>query len=399
MPDGEQIVVGWLGARVSVLDTQTGLEVSNIREGMGDESVNQTQVAVSSNGDRIASGRDFEIPGIWTRTGNTVAGPLSTKYWNMYITFSPDSIDLVAYRSDGIVGVVNASIGVLIFGPKEFNGYVTSLALSPSITNDPITKMLVAVAVEHQIFIWDTLTGNVTGPFTHHHDASRIKALVFSSDGKYITSAASDHTLCVSDSSSGKAVRGPVKIHNCQKEFLRDDGEPLITVAMTPNGRRVAFMGNFTILLCDVLYKGDYDVVLHCISVLAGHLLMGSATFSRNGQYLATLSNNDRLRTWDVQAALEHKRIIDNLDSAHASSEVFNLDETWIDNDGWATCANGDGANPPLRQLFWVPEIHRVGLRRPSNMCMVGGQWEQLDLENFVHGRNWAKCWRGFENS
>ena len=142
------------------------------------------------------------------------------------ITFSPDSIDLVAYRSsDMTVGVVNASTGVLIAGPKKFNYHVASLALFSSITNGPITKTLVAVAVEYRIFVWNTLTGNVAGPFTHHHDASRVHALVFSSDGKYITSAASDYTLCVWDSSSGKAIRGPVEIHDRQKGLLRGDGK------------------------------------------------------------------------------------------------------------------------------------------------------------------------------
>jgi hypothetical protein len=59
-----------------------------------------------------------------------------------------------------------------------------------------------------------------------------------------------------------KGVRGPVDFRDHQKVSLMAMKPP--DVALTLDGRRVAFMGiNNTILLFDVLYKGDSDVVLH----------------------------------------------------------------------------------------------------------------------------------------
>jgi len=279
---------------------------------------------------------------------------------------------------------LNLSTGVLIAGPKEFVGSFRSLAVSPSITK-------VAVAVEGQMLIWDTLTEKVAGSITDRD----IRAIIFSSDGKYVTSLATDYSLCVSDCSSGEAVRGPVELRDPQKYQFGTH-----YAAMTLDGRKVAFTGiNGTILLCDVLYEGDSDVVLQCSSVLAGHSInaVESLTFSRDGQHLVSIYDGT-IWTWDLQATLEHKRVIENLTSD--DPEVFNFNETQISTDGWAICKNGDDADLPLRQLFWVPEIHRNDLHRSSNMCVVGSQREtRLDLENFVHGRKWAKCWRGLEHS
>ena len=396
MPDGEQIVAGWKDGRVEVVGASTGQAVVKVKE--GDNGEHWTFVAVSPDGDRIVSARDKEMY-IWTRAGKAVAGPLKSSdnkpFWS--VAFSPNSNDLVAYGTWlGTVCVLNASTGDMIAGPKQFTAFVTSLALSPSKTNGTMMGTRVALGAQDEIFIWDLQTGSVVGPFTHHRN---IYALVFSPDGKFITSVADDYTLCVWDSSSGKAVRGPVEFPDRHKVVL-DDHPRMSTrrIALSFDGRRVAFMGiNNTILLFDVLYNGDSDIVLHSSLTLSGHVqALNSFAFSRDGHYLVTTSNDRTIRIWDLQAALKQKEALDGL--ASDEPEVFNLDEVWIDDCGWAVCPQGDGSNPTLRRLFWVLEIHRNGLCRPSNRRVVGGQKEtRLGLENFVHGKNWVKCWLGFE--
>ena len=69
-----------------------------------------------------------------------------------------------------------------------------------------------------------------------------------------------------------------------------------------------------------------------------------------------------------------------------------NLDECWIDRDGWFGPTNGV-ADQPLSQAFMN---HRNGLFLPSNACVIGWQTEtRLDIENFVHGEKWDECLLG----
>ena len=385
MPDGERIVVGWRDGKVSVLDVSTGQEVEKFLD--RDDKDEWTLVAVSPNGDRIVSARDSKI-NIWTQFGEAVAPLESSDHEPIWsLAFSPDSDRLLAYGTySGTVCVLDASIGVLIAGPKKFTSIVTSLALS---THNGSTSMntRVAVGARDQIYIWDTLTGNVTGPFMHHRNPN-VYALLFSADGKCITSVATDYTLCVWDSLDGKVMR---------TIDFRDDRTvvlygkiPTRRIALAHEGRRVAFMGiNNTILLFDVLHRGSSDVdVVYSSSVLAGHPgPLNFFAFSQDGQHLATPSDDRTIKIWDIQAILEHKQGLGN--RFHEDS-VFSFDETWIDDDGWVACANGEGA--PVRRLIWVPDAHRVGLHRSRNVRVVSGQMKEtrLGLENFVHGKNWA---------
>ena len=130
--------------------------------------------------------------------------------------FSPDSNNPVAYCSwSGPVSVLNASTGVLIAGPKCFDPLVN--LFSPSIfVYSTAMETRVAAGADAGIVIWNMMTGNVIGPFSHNRNA-HAAALVFSSDGKYVTSATNDYSSCVWDSLNAQAVRGPVEFHDRQK--------------------------------------------------------------------------------------------------------------------------------------------------------------------------------------
>ena len=157
--------------------------------------------------------------------------------------------------------------------------------------------------------------------------------------------------------------------------------------ALTPDGRRVAFIGrHHTILVFDVIDKGDSEMVLEGPLVLAGHAdYIRNMAFSRDGRFLASTSF-DQMRIWNLKAAAENKQApISDPELANFTDET---NYTAIDKNGWLTCTSM-AAGLPSR----IPEVHRNTLLRPSNVFVLGHQKQtRLHLESFVHGKDWVKC-------
>ena len=381
--DGEQIVVGRRGEEIQLLDASTGQEIVTIGESRS--LVGLPAAAVSQNGDLIAWAT-WNAMYVSTRTGDTAASPLKSDGEIIsVISFSATLNDLVAFGTQrGTVYLWNARTEALIAGPKKICAWrVTSLALCCSNADSAQTDIVVGSL--RKVFIWDTFSGNVRGPFSHHE--ADVGALVISDNGRYVTSAAIDYTLCVWDPADGKLVRGPVRWSGNQNYTP--------SVALTQNGQRVAFVGkDHIILVFDVLYINDRDITLQGPWTLAGHSNgVRDMSFSRNGRLLATISWDFTGRIWNVQDAAERSHALINL----ASDKVaVNWDGAVIDDDGWLTCNSGGS---PLR-LIWTHLLHRKSFHRPSNVCVVGheGLETRLDLDSYyAHGRDWIKCYEGYE--
>jgi len=379
-PDGGQIVVGRQDGTVEVLDVLTGEEVM-IKDG-NEENV-WSMVAVSSNGNLIASAWKREVH-IWTRTGEAVAGPITSSDNTRInaLAFS-DSSDLVAFGTvGGSVSLFDTKTGGLIAGPMKFCDYVVTLVL------DGATPRVV-VCTEDAMFVWDTLTDDVVGPFKHHR--GQVKALALSVDGNHCISAADDYSLCLWNVSNQTIVRGAVTFGDETKNFMYNKGgEPSSShIALAQDGKKVAFAGkDHTILVFEVLNKDDNGAALQDPLTLAGHTdSVTGIALSRDGLLLASTSCDCTVRLWDLQAAAERKQAL--MCPASNDSQIANFDAVSIDNDGWAVYTR-DGS--PLR-FMWIPKNHRDSLYRPSNVRVVGQQKEtHLDLENIVHGQDWVKC-------
>lgn len=386
-PDGKQIVIGRQDGTIQLLDVLTGEEVVKIRE-RDEKRVCQPEVAVSRNGDLISSTTWEKQILIHTRTGQPLAtGLLRSSNKNICcVAFSPHSNGLVAFgTNDGTVFVVDASTGMQMAEPKQIcTEGVSSLALYSSPINATTTiqtRNLVAVGSKGTAFIWDTHSGHITGLTTHHRDW--VRALVFSADGRRVTSAAEDYTLCIWDFMTGNIVMRTVLngMYSQPSSVFRQ------AIALTQDGRKVAFTGKqHVILVYDVLYE-DADVPRPL--VLAGHQnFVNHMAFSNDGRFLATTSDDHTIRVWDIQAAVDHKQAVVDSDPG-----ISNFNEAVIDDDGWAIgWASDDGL--PLR-LMWIPEMHRESLHRPASVCVVGcdpRKETRLDLKDFFHGRDWVKC-------
>ena len=399
-PNGRQLAVGWRDGVIQMLDASTGQEVTRLKEmdGTGDGFV-EVAVSLTKSGDwiQVASAleRRHEVQ-VWTLVGESVTASSPVRLRSsdntsiFTVVFSPDSDNLVAFGTKGgTVYVLNTSTSALVVGPRDIcqGQDVTSLAVS-SLTDSSdatTTQLRVAVGTYKEAFVWDIQTGEVKGPFTHH--GNWVWALVFSADGRYLTSVAEDYTLCVWGSVDGKIVRGPVGFGD-QKVYSGDLRR--WSIALSHTGQRVAFVGkHHMVQVFDVLYEGESELALQGPLVLGGHVArVNGLAFSMDGRHLVTTSNDHTIRIWNIPTAMDRKVLIN---TASEDTEVtYFSDDTFFDSDGWAICQSNRSG--PLR-LIWVPELHRATISRPSSQFVViPKDILQLDLGSFVRGKDWTKC-------
>ena len=391
-PDGTRVVVGRQDGTVQMLDASTGQELTRIQNGDNNREEGWAVVAVSLHERWISLVRGRELY-IWTHNGKEVVmhwQPVQASHGNEITTavFSPDADNILACCTSSetstiTVWVLDVSTRTVIAGPRSICDKlgVSCLEMSGGTAKKPTLRVAVGCS-RGQTFVWNVNSGGVMGPFTDHRDP--VRALAFSGYGAFITSVATDHTLCVRDCTTGNIRWRSVGLSQVQKEYYGGHCRNW-SVALARDGQRVAFVGeNRTILVFEVeVEEGSSEIVLRNPLVLAGHLDdVNRMAFSRDGRFLATTSEDYSVRIWDVDLAAARAK--------HTASDI-NFDEVFIDNDGWAMCTTNHGKSP-LR-LMWIPEVHRETLCRPSNVCVVGRQPQtRLDLRRFVHGRDWVKC-------
>jgi hypothetical protein len=89
---------------------------------------------------------------------------------------------------------------------------------------------------------------------------------------------------------------------------------------------------------------------------------------------------------WDVATG----QVIAGPSTGYTESDGLHFtDQSLINKDGWIL---GPGGEKEL--LFWIPDLHRRYLHRPSTVWIAGEHETRLDLSNFAHGSNWATVYR-----
>ncbi len=90
------------------------------------------------------------------------------------------------------------------------------------------------------------------------------------------------------------------------------------------------------------------------------------------------LMEHDRI---DEDEADHYKTILEQRDTVNVNWESR-------EPDGWVTSPSRH------RLLFWVPRDFRERLLMPGQQLILGVEPLELDLSQFVHGPDWAKCYQ-----
>ncbi|KZT39376.1 hypothetical protein SISSUDRAFT_1045687 [Sistotremastrum suecicum HHB10207 ss-3] len=154
--------------------------------------------------------------------------------------------------------------------------------------------------------------------------------------------------------------------------------ENVCSAAFSPNGYKVAVgFGDKTIQIWDADTGRKFGAPLH------SHRKAHSLAFSLDGRHILAASMADGLvDTWDIStepsASAWKNKVADRRRYA---------DDPW---DGWVY-----DTGPDESRLFWVPERFRPGFVWSDRHRVIGYPETRVDISDFVHGKDWTKCWKG----
>lgn len=215
------------------------------------------------------------------------------------VCFSPD-ISMVASASrDNTIKVVDLCTTEVKTITNHYkpniedyyqNTYINSISFTPDSKN-----LVFSITGRNEIFIWDieanTLSDKIIGP------QSGIKKLELSSDGQLIAGITGDNTILVWDFSTKEEVavmKGPVGsvstlCFSHDDQYLASGGGKNVTGRNPPEHYNIRIWDISTGTLITEL-SGHVDCVL-------------KIRFTPDGQYLASASEDNSVRVWDIQSS------------------------------------------------------------------------------------------------
>jgi len=266
-----------------VLDSvQTGLlsaiELTRERTVMTGHTDSVTSVALSTNGELVASGSEDNTIRLWNRQGQVIGTAFQGHTAAVTaVAFSPDSQRLVSSSEDGTVRLWDLK-GQPIGSPfKGHTGAVTAVAFSPD------GQYIASSGEDQTIRLWNQKGASVGQLFRGHTGA--VTAVAFSPDGQFLVSGSEDQTLRLWNL-RGQPIGKPFQGHK----------QAVTAVAFSPDGQLIASGGkDRSVRLWNLrgqpqgdAFRGQADTVT-------------SVAFSPDGQTIISGGQDNAIRLWNRQ--------------------------------------------------------------------------------------------------
>ncbi|KZS94302.1 WD40 repeat-like protein [Sistotremastrum niveocremeum HHB9708] len=159
---------------------------------------------------------------------------------------------------------------------------------------------------------------------------------------------------------------------------LEADHGDVCSAAFSPDSCKIAVgFGDKTIQIWDVDTGKKFGAPLH------SHCRAQTLAFTPDGRQIMAASKRDGLvHIWDIAAEPS---------ALPWNSKPAGTD--WFSNDPWDGWVYDTGPNES--RLFWVPERFRPGFVWSDRHRVIGVPETRVDISDFVHGKDWTKCWKG----
>jgi eukaryotic-like serine/threonine-protein kinase len=240
-------------------------------------------VAVSPDGQRIATGSDDTTAKIWdAASGRELLTLKGHRDWIKRVAFSPDGKRIVTASHDQTARVWDVATGRELFTLKGHSDVVGSALFSQD------GRRIVTGSWDKTAKVWDADTGREL--LTLKGQTGKIwAALAISPDGQRIATASDDKTAIIWDAVTGR-------------ELLRLKGhtDPITFLAFSPDNERIATASK------DKTAKVWDTATGRELLTLKGHTsFVLCVTFSPDGQWLATSSDDNTVKVWDAATGRE----------------------------------------------------------------------------------------------
>jgi WD40 repeat protein len=242
-----------------------------------------TAVAISGDGERVATGTRAGGVFVWDADGHRLAAGRSHRLPVSALGFGPGGI-LVSGSDDGSVRVWDpgASPATRLIG--ELPGQVQRLAVSSA-------GYVAAGGESGVIYSWELATGRLVGALAGH--TGIVSALRYGRDGRRLFSASDEGTVRGWESATGGA-RAVMAGHRSRVQ----------AIAISPAGHRVASVSDDGELRI-------WDVERDTSTIeLVGHTrAIPSVVYSRDGSRILTASLDATARVWEAASGREARRV------------------------------------------------------------------------------------------
>jgi WD40 repeat protein/vacuolar-type H+-ATPase subunit H len=253
-------------------------------------------VSFSPNGEYIATASYDHTAKLWDLSGKQLAEFIGHQRGISCVSFSPNGQYIATASFDSTIRLWDFS-GNQIAEFQEDQSEVNSVIFSPS------GKYIATTSNKRTARLWD-LHGNQIAEFSGHQ--YRVMSVSFSPNGECIATANCEGSVGLWDLSGNQIVEFIVSQDTAAKPYISFFPENIVlSVSFSPNGEYLATASNDGIVrLWDLSGKQIAEVKAHQGMVTSGGYsgfgIKTSVTFSPNGKYLATTSDEGIARLWDL---------------------------------------------------------------------------------------------------
>lgn len=248
-------------------------------------------VAISADGNLLATGSDDKTISLWQKTGENRAVLRGHSQAVKSVAFSPDGTIFASGSDDRTIKLWNSE-GQEICTFQGHSQAVKSVAFSPNGT------IFASGSWDKTIKLWN-LKGELKQTLTGHN--LQVTAVAFSPDGQFLASASCDRTVRLWNLAAGSFVT------------LKGHAWTVLAVAFSPDGQTLATgSDDNTVILWDLnTKKALYKFSGHSWSVV-------SVAFSADGALLFSGSWDKTIKLWNVQTGKEIATLSGHSDSVCA---------------------------------------------------------------------------------